>query len=456
MNPGNWPSGNDANGDNHEFDADHFAALAESELPGGDETIEISEVTAVLDTLISEADEIRKYECTRRGPAGRCWPRRDDWDGPELYEAAWMDYFGEMKSNMDDITVVVTEEVEREITYTDHTQPTRGDIQDANLLKVLAIYGYKPVVPMPWLSNLVGDTSAAGEGFYDHIHSHWDDGLGAGFSGEGYDLILQAGRAMIDDGRVPIVKTAVVRMQSPVIGSDHMVSLGSSYFDETVPPPTDAVNPDDSASPDDWPFPAWDSGDDDVILPEDDYTAEQCVDADVAIRNAEEEDFDPEEDGLAYSVLDDLGLWSEDDPAETEANFEDLKAACAEIEAAVADSGIPGADDYVKTDEWELQLPPPPEPDPVVEATFHGSGSSGTLGEGCYSDASVLGSWDEPSGPWPDSVTMSDITRVTMVWTPDGCSRCGIIDREYTSDTSSLADPTQPGYDLEICVYDDS
>ncbi|TQE99844.1 MAG: hypothetical protein FKY71_06445 [Spiribacter salinus] len=445
-----WPEGNDANGDNHEFDADHFADLARSELPGSDETIEISEVSAVLNRLSSEADKIRQYECTRRGAAGNCWPRRDDWDGPELYEAAWMNYFEEMKSNIDDITTVVTEEVEREITYTDHTQPSRGDIQDANLLKVLAIYGYEPVVPLPWLSNLMSDTGAGGEGFYDHIYSHWDDNLGAGFSGEGYDLILQAGRAIIDDGRVPIVKTAVVRMQSPVIGSDHMVSLGSSYFDETVPPPTDAVNPDDSASPDDWPFPEWDSGDDDVILPEDDFTLEQCTNADTAIRYAEEEDFDPDEDGLAYSVLDDLGLWSED-RTETEDNFEALKAACADIEYAVGESDIPGADDYLKTDEWVLQLPP----EPVVEATFSGSGTSGTLSEGCYGDPSVLGSWDEPVGPWPDSVTMSDITRVTMTWTPDGCTRCGVIDREFTSDTSGLPDPGS-GYDLAICVHDDS
>lgn len=84
------------------------------------------------------------------------------------------------------------------------------NIQDANLLKIQVLYGYKLIVPFvgPVLVDLM---QLAG---YDPSHG----------------LAPEVVQRIYDNNRMPLTATAVVRMQSPAYKNAAMLSRGSSFF----------------------------------------------------------------------------------------------------------------------------------------------------------------------------------------------------------------------------------
>lgn len=83
------------------------------------------------------------------------------------------------------------------------------DIQDANLLKIQVVYGYKLIVP------LVGPLIV--KAFREY-----------GFRPAGADQGMV--EKMYDHDRIPLTATATVRMQTPAFENTHMLSRDASFF----------------------------------------------------------------------------------------------------------------------------------------------------------------------------------------------------------------------------------
>lgn len=89
-------------------------------------------------------------------------------------------------------------------------QASGENIQDANLLKIEVVYGYKLIVPLvgPAIVRLIKQFGSSPAGGID--------------------------QALVDkiyeDGRIPLTATATVRMQTPAFKNDSMLSRDSSFF----------------------------------------------------------------------------------------------------------------------------------------------------------------------------------------------------------------------------------
>lgn len=100
-------------------------------------------------------------------------------------------------------------------TFTASTRPEAGaasdvNIQDANLLKIHVLYGYKLIVPF------------VGEMIVDLMDI-------AGYEPAG-GLAHKLVQDIYDNGRIPLTATAIVRMQTPAYENEDMLSRTSSFF----------------------------------------------------------------------------------------------------------------------------------------------------------------------------------------------------------------------------------
>ncbi|MDZ7787364.1 MAG: TadE/TadG family type IV pilus assembly protein [Halofilum sp. (in: g-proteobacteria)] len=160
----NWHKVNDANGDEHETDVDELEQIARANWPSTSDPVDASVIVSAINAMENEVDKIVQTDekCFAATILGSCWGiSKSDTDGPRLYEQAWFDYLQAMENELDDLSAPYQKEVTETIEYQSHSQVARGDIQDANVLKVLVIYGYRPVVPLPWLDSLLGDIGIA-------------------------------------------------------------------------------------------------------------------------------------------------------------------------------------------------------------------------------------------------------------------------------------------------------
>lgn len=107
-----------------------------------------------------------------------------------------------------------SEECHKE-TVTENAPPAIGsasgvDIQDANLLKIQVMYGYKLIVPL--VGPLIADAM-----------KKFDSSPTGGLDQKLVDKIYA-------DGRIPLTATATVRMQTPAFKNDSMLSRDSPFF----------------------------------------------------------------------------------------------------------------------------------------------------------------------------------------------------------------------------------
>lgn len=106
------------------------------------------------------------------------------------------------------------EECEME-TVTANAPPAVGgasglNIQDANLLKIHVVYGYKLIVPF------------VGPAIADFLREVTSPPAGGAYPG--------LTERIYNDGRIPLTATAIVRMQSPAFENDAMLSRYSGFF----------------------------------------------------------------------------------------------------------------------------------------------------------------------------------------------------------------------------------
>jgi len=350
-------------------DVDDIAQVVRDNWPSNNgSTIERSQVKNVLSAMRDKADLIDQYEkdCAEYLTEKQCEQNRNalyESVGPGSYEQDWLDYLNAMEDKLGDVSIPYQKTIQETVEYETNAQEASGTVQDANLLKVLVIYGYEPVVPLPWLDYLGDDmglvperTNTASGGMVEQAQSAWFDAYGGrqNASGDGFGLIQEAARNIRADGRVPLMATAVVRMQSPVEKNDHMLSRDSRYFAQTGSGTANQT----TNTPRDNPGGKLPEDDETSDSPSDKaYSREECTVMDKALRNTESEDLvwatGPKSDAATWiydgkgdsESLIDRGLWPEDKADRTEL-INDMKSTCSTYTSLTAerDMGNYGGD----------------------------------------------------------------------------------------------------------------